>query len=1108
MKKLLIIIFLGLMFANPTQYYSPTGKIETYSNSYCSNTNYKDKQIVRKPNSIHKKNGEINIYHNTRNYSFDELNSMSFEDLIELIVTLEWWEIDGLFEFSDGSFEFYSDTLRMQALFDAVEDRGNLFTLDDALGIDVLVEVIRSGFYLAFYYDELNFLREPEFMDNTIPGMDAICSNPNFGIETESQTKIVGAFGAYQGIGISSIFSLVSSATIFEEFSNNFENYITEWDKGNALYSLGNGTRYTLYSAYYNSYENGEYLTEETIYYGGIDPLFNSITQIGLYGTITDDNEWLLNNTVYWNAMVGQFVEGDSPVQFLTDVVEIYGEWTAPSLEAVEMLCYLYDCEYADGTPIDEDGIIESVHDWLLPNRTTFDDGTIIFKTGDGVTPEKIETLYWAMKEVRSQFYRLTLNDIPLENGNPDDSLIAIIYNSPDEYQYNNFLYGLGTGNGGIYIESWGTFFTYERTPQESIYTLEDLFRHEYSHYLQGRYMSPGMWWADPIYDNERLTWFEEGEAEFLAGSSRLNGIQTRKTMVENIASDEADRMTLAEVVNAEYGNWAFYTYGFAFFDYMYKNRMDLYLLMVDYIKLGDGAQFDQLMIYIATNPVLNESYQNHMDELKANQDSFTDPETVGAYFDLTDPIDLNTLVEEISIASEIVEPTINYLFSNEHTLFTIKGELTLEFGSQADIAWIEINNYTNTVLNNLNNIDLNNFNTLNSWFSEQSVNDNNQFTYHLNIQGKISTNQFSEVFGCTNPLADNYNSEATLDNNSCEYYSGPVWHVTTSETDSLANGSLNNPYSMIQTAVNASADGDTIMLNNGTYYESIYVTNELTILSLEGAESTIIDASGLNGIEIESGNPGSIDGITFVNCDRGLFTIENDSYQVSNCIFKNNSIGFFNRALTSISLRNSLFINNSIGFKQEYYGSASTIVNCTFDNTSTDLHWNPYHSVQQDLNVYNSIFMNQIIGDDENFVYLYYSNYVDGELGNYVYEMEGNLTNNPLFIDVENEDYNLQTVSPCIDAGIADLDNDGIDDVTNYTGIAPDMGAIEWASTYLGDINQDGLINISDIVILVAFLLDSYSFTPEQEILANINGDEDVNVVDIVIIVQIILES
>ena len=194
---------------------------------------------------------------NSRNYSFEELNNLEFDELINLIVTLEWWEIDGLFEFSDGSYEFYSDTLRMQALFDAVEERGNLYTQDDALGIDVLVEVIRSGFYLAFYYEELNFLREPEFMDNTIPGMDAICSNPNFGMETESQTIVVSAFGAYQGIGISSIFSLLASAIIFEEFNNNFENYITEWDKGNAIYSLGNGARYTLYSAHYHSGDNG-----------------------------------------------------------------------------------------------------------------------------------------------------------------------------------------------------------------------------------------------------------------------------------------------------------------------------------------------------------------------------------------------------------------------------------------------------------------------------------------------------------------------------------------------------------------------------------------------------------------------------------------------------------------------------------------------------------------------------------------------------------------------------------------------------------------------------------------------------------------------------------
>ena len=739
MKRLLIIICIGIIFGVPSDIQPPAGSSDSHSDNYCSR-GIKLKNINKqKPNRFNLISEPERKDFSTRNYTFEELNELEFDELIDLIVTLEWWEIDGLFEFSDGSYEFYSDTLRMQALFDAVEDRGNLYTPDDDLGIDVLVEVIRSGFYLAFYYDELNFLREPEFMDNTIPGMDAICSNPNFGMETESQTIVVSAFGYYQGIGISSIFSLLASATIFEEFNNNFENYITEWDKGNAIYSLGNGTRYSLYSAHYNSWDNGSNHPEETIYYGEIDPLFNSIAQIGLYGTITDDNEWLLNNTVWWNAMVGKFVEGNAAVQFLTDVVELYGEWTAPSLEAVEMLCYLYDCEYADGTPIDEDGIIESVHNWLLPSRTTFDDETIIFKTGDAVTPEKIETLYWAMKEVQSQFHRVTLNDLPLEQGNADDSLIAVIYNSPADYQYNNFLYGLSTSNGGIYIESWGTFFTYERTPQESIYTLEDLFRHEFTHYLQGRYLEPGMWWQHPIYDNERLTWFDEGEAEFIAGSSRLNGVQTRRTMVENIAWEEVDRMSLAEVVNAQYGSWAFYTYGFAFFDYMYKNRMDMFLEMIDYIKGGNGSAFDDLMNEIANDEQLNGYYQEHMDELKANQDSFSDPVTGGAYFVDTGNIEPNELLNEIELNSGLENLSIEFEESQNHSLFKITGELPYEMGNNLSDSWEGINQYSNMVIEELNNLNWNGYQTVNSWFSNPQLNSNNQWIYNINLLGKIS---------------------------------------------------------------------------------------------------------------------------------------------------------------------------------------------------------------------------------------------------------------------------------------------------------------------------------------------------------------------------------
>ncbi|HIA23463.1 MAG TPA: T9SS type A sorting domain-containing protein [Candidatus Marinimicrobia bacterium] len=670
-------------------------------------------------------------------YTFEYLNTLSYEELIELIVTLDWWEIEGLFQYSDDSYEFYSDTLRMHALFDAVEERGNTYTLDDELGIGVLVEVIRSGFYLAFYYDDLNFLRDFDFMDNTIPGMDAISNNPNFGLGTDAQTKVVKAFGAYQGIGMSSIHSLTKSAVVFEDFYQNFESYIDDWYKSNAIYWLGDGVYYSLYTYSYH------FNPEDTEFYSEVDSLFNAIANIGLYGTITDQNEWLLNNAVWWDARIGLYDDEAIVVQFLTDVVQLYGEWTGPSLEAIEMLCWLYNCEYADGTPIDEGAIWQSVHDWLLPNRTTYDDETIIFKTGDGVTPEKIETLYWAMKEARAQFHRVSLNDIPLEESNPDDSLIAVIYNSPADYTYNNFLYGLGTNNGGIYIESWGTFFTYERTPQESIYTLEDLFRHEFSHYLQGRYMAPGMWGQDPIYDNERLSWFEEGGAEFLAGSSRLNGIQTRLTMVENIAGNEADRMTLAEVVNATYGNWEFYTYGFAFFDYMYKYRMDMLLEMVEFVKTGDGDSFDILMDEIANSDELNDLYQAHMDSLKANQNNFTDPVTSSLYFEEIENIPTEDIINEISSISQIQNISSETYLSSDHNLLSINGDITLETNNDSDSLWLAMNSNLNNVLASLDEINWNGYNTVNGWFSNPELNTNNQWVYRLDFQCKTSNDLF-----------------------------------------------------------------------------------------------------------------------------------------------------------------------------------------------------------------------------------------------------------------------------------------------------------------------------------------------------------------------------
>ena len=66
-------------------------------------------------------------------------------------------------------------------------------------------------------------------------------------------------------------------------------------------------------------------------------------------------------------------------------------------------------------------------------------------------------------------------------------------------------------------------------------------------------------------------------------------------------------------------------------------------------------------------------------------------------------------------------------------------------------------------------------------------------------------------------------------------------------------------------------------------------------------------------------------------------------------------------------------------------------------------------------------------------------------------YDGEGNIDVDPLFTDADNGDYTLQSGSPCIDAGTADTDGDGEDDITDYFGEMPDMGAFEFLTAVSG---------------------------------------------------------
>ena len=98
-----------------------------------------------------------------------------------------------------------------------------------------------------------------------------------------------------------------------------------------------------------------------------------------------------------------------------------------------------------------------------------------------------------------------------------------------------------------------------------------------------------------------------------------------------------------------------------------------------------------------------------------------------------------------------------------------------------------------------------------------------------------------------------------------------------------------------------------------------------------------------------------------------------------------------------------------------------------------------------------------------------------------------------------------MQFNSPCIDAGTADLNGDGVEDITDYLGSAPDMGAYEYMGDILpGDINDDGVINVLDVVALVNIVLTGGDYNTAGDL----NSDGVNNVLDVVFLVNIILNG
>ena len=134
----------------------------------------------------------------------------------------------------------------------------------------------------------------------------------------------------------------------------------------------------------------------------------------------------------------------------------------------------------------------------------------------------------------------------------------------------------------------------------------------------------------------------------------------------------------------------------------------------------------------------------------------------------------------------------------------------------------------------------------------------------------------------------------------------GPLWYVATTGSDETGNGTNTDPFATIQTAIDSSSDGDTVLVTAGAYVESIDFNGKNIVVgsylllypdSLSLVSETIIDGDNtLRPVKIDNGK---IIGFSVLNgypsegIDYGSSISVNNTCEISYCLINTSYNGY-----------------------------------------------------------------------------------------------------------------------------------------------------------------------------------------------------------------------
>ncbi|HUU44345.1 MAG TPA: right-handed parallel beta-helix repeat-containing protein, partial [Acidobacteriota bacterium] len=309
-----------------------------------------------------------------------------------------------------------------------------------------------------------------------------------------------------------------------------------------------------------------------------------------------------------------------------------------------------------------------------------------------------------------------------------------------------------------------------------------------------------------------------------------------------------------------------------------------------------------------------------------------------------------------------------------------------------------------------------------------------------------------------------------------------------------------------IQLGIKAAGDGDTVLVEAGTYHENIDLLGKRVVVrSADGPDVTILSAADtmLPVVSLVSGEPkgAAISGFTITGGRQqsGILCIGSSPTITENIIAGNRSDSRFSTSGGGIALGGTTvsMISRNVMHHNEarYYGGAIHVSggrndtiwgNVMYANTGTGdvrclssdvviinntisvttwggimhQHGSPYYGSAEIRN--NIVFFapevaiysaNDCMVADYNCTFANKRDYQGVAPG------ASSIFGDALFVDSAAGDYRLLEDSPCIDAGDPDPAFNDPD------GSRSDIGAIPYTGTLAGDVNGDGVVDVLDVV-------------------------------------------